>query len=527
MQQAGTNESNAEQIRSCLARQLPELVPSLVTHDATFVIVGSGTSLPLLVNAIRQERALGRPICAINGAHDFLIEQGIIPDLFLTVDPRPMPQNFKHVNDSTVYLMASRCHPSSFDLLANRKVVIWHSWSYEKETEQFAGRFAIGGGTTSGLRAINVSYVLGFRRVHLYGLDSCLAQDKITKRFSGEKAGHIIDVTVGDRTFYCNAAMAQQANEFQELFTVMPDMKVRSFGDGLLTHILSERAKLKTVSFMHSGGADMASFRYRAAIPARELGVGLNDTSADILIFSKPVVNDLHIARTAKDAGKKIVVDFCDDHFDWDLYQQMPLLADVIVCPTAAMQEIIRKEFGKMAVVIDDPHEFEQETPHCAGTNLLWFGHASNLHSLRRIRDKLTPYDLRIVSNSEGCMPWSLDAMRAHFKWADIFVLPATKDYKSCNRAVEAIRQGCFVVAESHPSLVDIPGIYIGDIDEGIEWAKLHPLTANQRTKEAQKYVAKRFAPKTVASAWRQIIQDLSSTSVPAASAGPTGQAST
>lgn len=523
MQQAGTNESNAEQIRSCLARQLPELVPSLVTHDATFVIVGSGTSLPLLVDAIRQERALGRPICAINGAHDFLVDQGITPDLFLTVDPRPMPQNFKRVNDQTVYLMASRCNPSSFDLLANRKVVIWHSWSYEEECKEFRGRFAIGGGTTSGLRAINVAYVLGFRRVHLYGLDSCLDQDKITKRFTGEKAGHVIDVTVGDRTFYCNAAMAQQANEFQELFKVMPDITVKSFGDGLLTHILSERAKLKTTSFIHSGGPEMASFRYRAAIPAKELGVGMNDPRADILIFSKPVANDLHVARAAKDAGKKIVVDFCDDHFDWDLYQQMPLLADVIVCPTPAMQKIISDQFGRRAVVIDDPYEYEQLEPHCAGTKLLWFGHASNLHSLRRIKDLLTPYELRVVSNSEGCMPWSINAMREHFAWADIFVLPKTADYKSCNRAVEAIRQGCFVIAESHPSLVGIPGIYIGNIIEGIEWAKANPQLANQRTREAQKYVAKRFSPKTVADAWRQIIRDLSLISEPEKSAGPVG----
>jgi hypothetical protein len=105
------------------------------------------------------------------------------------------------------------------------------------------GKFGIGGGTTSGLRAINVGYVLGYRKFRLYGLDSCLADDKSTKRFTGEKAGAIIDVIVGGRTFWCNHAMAQQAQDFQQLYKVMPDMTVESFGDGLITAILAERRK--------------------------------------------------------------------------------------------------------------------------------------------------------------------------------------------------------------------------------------------------------------------------------------------
>ena len=52
------------------------------------------------------------------------------------------------------------------------------------------------------------------------------------------------DVIVGDKVFITNMAMGAQAQEFQEIYRVMPDIHMRSFGDGLITAILKEREKL-------------------------------------------------------------------------------------------------------------------------------------------------------------------------------------------------------------------------------------------------------------------------------------------
>jgi hypothetical protein len=154
-----------------------------------------------------------------------------------------MPQNVTKPQKETVFLLASRVNPELFDRLKDYRVLTWHSWSMESECEAFKGRFAIGGGTTSGLRAINVGYVLGFRNFVFYGLDSCLSDDRKTKRFTGEEAGAIVDVIVGDKTFYCNHAMAQQANEFQEIYKVM-DVHIEVKGNGLIAMILEERKRL-------------------------------------------------------------------------------------------------------------------------------------------------------------------------------------------------------------------------------------------------------------------------------------------
>lgn len=271
-------------------------------------------------------------------------------------------------------------------------------------------------------------------------------------------------------------------------------------------------------SFIHGGGKQMASYRYRAEIPATELGVPLNDPTKEILIFSKPQAFELEWLEQFKVGRPKVVVDFCDDHFTrFHHYKRFAKLADEIVCPTEQMAHIIREHTGRDATVIRDPFEFPERLPHCNGTNLLWFGHKVNVHSLIRILDQLNGYSIRIVSNAEGAIPWSLETMPLEFKRADIVVMPCTAPYKSPNRTIEALRQGCFVVAEPHPSLFGIPGIWLGNIKEGIEWTLRHLPEANHRIKEAQNHVRMLYSPKTSADAWRDLLLKVRSPSTLAA----------
>ena len=247
----GTADELTSNIRSAIGRGLPEYAPALCSHDGTFVIVGSGPSLPAHLEEIREQRALGRPILACNGAHDFLCEHGLAPDLFLTVDPRnTIIPNTQKKNAHTVYLLASRCSPELFDHLSDCKVMLWHSWQSPNEANAESaainGKFAIGGGTTSGTRAIYVGYCMGFRRFIVFGLDSCLADDGHTKRFSGEQITdkHVIEVFVGGpdgKRFLTNTPMAQQASEIQAVMQTIPNATFDFRGPGLIAAIWAER----------------------------------------------------------------------------------------------------------------------------------------------------------------------------------------------------------------------------------------------------------------------------------------------
>ena len=260
------------------------------------------------------------------------------------------------------------------------------------------------------------------------------------------------------------------------------------------------------ISFIHRGGENMASYRYRCAIPAKELGASINDLSADVVIFAKPMDGDAESARLIQKLGSKVIVDFCDDHLDWPHYRAMLDLADAVTCPTEKMAERLRWD----VTVIPDSYEFDEVEPHCNGNNVLWFGNAVNWGSLARVLPELNGYPLRVVSNVQGAIPWSMNTMLYEFDRADIVILPSTKDYKSPNRALEAIRQGCFVVAEPHPSINDFPGIWIGSIKEGIEWANQNQLEARNQTTLAQNYIREKYSARTLANAWRKVVESVS-----------------
>lgn len=246
VRQFGAAEQHQANIRANMDRKLPEVTPAICSHDGSVVVVGSGPSISLFVEEIKKEQASGRPVVAIKGAHDFLMSNGITPDIFVSLEPRDRShRDLKHKNDTTIYLLASRCAPEMFDHLKDCKVMVWHSASHDTEMEALREkgvRLMVGGGTTSGLRALNLFYILGFRKYILYGFDSCLSEDG-AKRVDGSKSGQTIDVIICGRRFISNYAMAQQAQDFQSCYQMLPGATFEAKGNGLIAAIIEERKK--------------------------------------------------------------------------------------------------------------------------------------------------------------------------------------------------------------------------------------------------------------------------------------------
>lgn len=501
----------------------PEVLKVSPIRSTPIAIIGSGPSIAGQLDLIKKIKAAGTPIVAIKDSHDWLIENGVIPDYALAIDPQAHRWNcFKLKHPDVKYMIASQCHPNMFDHLAGMNITIWHPY-ITKGQKRPLNKMVIGGGTTSGLRAISLFYVLGWRHMALFGFDSCMDGKMLRVNGDGAKESEIVSevrIDPNGETFYCTSAMALQAEHFQTYYDFLPDIQFYAFGKGLIQAIIKLREENtkqllqiqsmpknpnKRVSFIHSGDKDSASWRYRASIPSREMGLSMNDIDADTLIFSKPQAYELMEMAKAKTRGAKIIVEFCDDHFTWPHYIEALALADHVTCPTPEMARII-KTHGREATVVPDPYEYPQEAPHCAGTNLLWYGHKSNLKSLERVYEGLFEYPIRIVSNSSQSIPWSYKTMLQEFKTADIVIIPATQSYKSANRAVEAIRQGCFVVAEPHPAVMEIPAIWIGDIKEGVEWTSKNLKQARTATFKAQKYVMEKYSPQTCASMWKTVM---------------------
>jgi len=508
------DETLFQNMENAVARGYPQVKKQESPKDGMITLVASGPSVAGQIDVIR-EMAKTSLVVAIKDAHDWLIDNGVIPDYALAIDPQEHRISFYKPNNGVEYMIASQCHKAMFDNLEGQKVTIWHPYVM-KGQDRPKNSLLIGGGTTSGLRAISLFYVLGWRHFALFGFDSCLTGDTLRINGSGLKEGEPLTKVRIDQdgeTFYCNPSMALQAEHFQTYYDYLPDSHYYGFGHGLIQAIIQKREENAVelqalidkpkepndrVSFIHWGDKTSASWRYRAKIVS-EGWASLNDFTADTLIFAKPQANELIEMAKAKARGAWVIVDFCDDHFDWIHYQEALRLADAVSCNTNVMAKII-KGHGRDATVIGDPYEYPEAKPHYNGLNLLWYGHAVNKHSLERILPDLEGYNLRVVSNFGGAIPWSHETMLEEFARADIVLMPATAEYKSPNRTIEAIRQGCFVVSERD---LGIPHIYVGNILEGIKWTQTQDM--NTLISKAQKFVTDEFTPRILIDKWKTL----------------------
>lgn len=267
----------------------------------------------------------------------------------------------------------------------------------------------------------------------------------------------------------------------------------------------------------------VASYRYRCLIPMRglrrlgqECVIGLADTT----VFSKHYVTDsLQAARGLKQAGGRVLVDICDDHFGGKFdehYRGLCEAADVVTVPTAGMADRVLAETGRTAELVPDPYEYPLAVPAMpSGTvkRLLWYGHPSNLSGLQRVLPALKGYEVLVASSQplEGAkfMPWSREGMLLAYAWCDAVIIPVEDTdkaaCKSPNRLVEAVRQGRYVISEPLPSYEPY-GMWSGDIAEGLERVKADPAAALQAVGAAQGVVERLNNPLEISKVWNRVV---------------------
>ncbi len=240
-----------DHVRSAMRRPIPHFGPS-PQNDHEAILVGSGPSVRKDVEKIKALIDKGGYVFAIKAAHDFLIDNGIIPDVALMVDPQPhIVRCFQKKRADVIYFVASQCHPTVFDYFKDNKVVLWHLLTgKEGEQEAINHEIALGGGSTSGMRAMTLAWSMGFRKMHLFGYDSCMVnydpeknpvqELKIDGTLAKEKEP--MKLWIAEKTFYCNPAMAAQCTEFEKVMNAFRcAVQLKVHGEGAIPHLAQTR----------------------------------------------------------------------------------------------------------------------------------------------------------------------------------------------------------------------------------------------------------------------------------------------
>lgn len=217
-------------------------------HQGTALIVGGGPSLKRSMPWILQRVKSGAKVFALNNAADFLAQNGVTPDYQVVMDARPETAAF--VGKAHRYLLASQCDPLAFASVPHEKIILWHAETPELR-ERYPDGVLIGGGTTVLTRAMLCVHGLGFRNLHLYGVDSSFedqAHHAYTQSLNDDDRPS--EVICEDRSFMAAQWMIAQVYEFQDVSLALAEMDsvISVHGDGLLPAVAQAMARASTLA---------------------------------------------------------------------------------------------------------------------------------------------------------------------------------------------------------------------------------------------------------------------------------------
>lgn len=327
-------------------------------HDRVAVLCGGGPSIADHAEEIKALQAQGATVFAMNGASSFLRSVGIAADAQVIGDAKQETSQLVDT-DCGRYYIASQAHADTMDAAMGCGVVtVWHLGISEDMDDLFpaerrkAGGYAlIGGGASVGNSAMCLAYVLGFRRIEVYGYDSCHRDDK-SHAYDQPMNRFIptVDVEWAGKKYVASVAMKAQAEKFQITGQALKQegCVISVHGEGLLPAMWNTKP---------SDLAEADKYRLMWATEAyREVSPG-EAVAPVILEVLRPsgLVLDFgcgtgRAALALSRAGcDMLCIDFADNCRDeeamalpflqWDLMQPMPPHAHYGIC-TDVMEHI-------------------------------------------------------------------------------------------------------------------------------------------------------------------------------------------
>ena len=206
-------------------------------------IVGGG---PSLKDTIHELKDFDR-IMACGSAHDFIVDNGFVPNWTVICDPDPIVIKYlTRLTKTTNYLVASQCHPSVIAYLMGNgcNVTLWHAGQNVQEETLFGNnRIVVRGGCTVGMRAVPIAINFGFCYLHLFGFDNCIVENK-SHAYSfvdpeKENITKILDIGVGGVMFKMADYHLGQIMDFKQILQMVGHKAVfKSHGPGAITTLL-------------------------------------------------------------------------------------------------------------------------------------------------------------------------------------------------------------------------------------------------------------------------------------------------
>ena len=235
-----------------------------IQEDVEIQILCGGPSLNEFKDEVIENWKNGMKTITVNGTYKWAQDHGLTNVNQCMIDARPFNKRFvEPPRDDCYYFIASQCDPSVFADLPHDRTFFWHCTGSPEAVDVVEASYPeyiiAGGGSTVALRTICLMRVLGFKLMHIYGMDSCCVDGDHHAYSQPENDYKVknIPITIGSlngagvneiRTFDCQPWMAYQAFDLQEMVKYMGDeFKLDVKGNGLIAHLLQTGADMPEI----------------------------------------------------------------------------------------------------------------------------------------------------------------------------------------------------------------------------------------------------------------------------------------
>lgn len=227
-----------ENVRDALRDGRCDFIELSEPHTRPCVIVGGAPSLKNYLGTIAFMQRGGAVVLALNGTDRYLREHRIVADAHVVCDAKPHSVAWYCPGGKKLY--ASMVDPGLREkahMDPEAELTVWHPLTDGIEKLVPDGAPLFGGGSTVAMRALTLAYGMGFRRFHLFGIDSSYAADAHhVYAQPANDAERVLDMICEGRAFKAAPWMVQQAEDFRRIVPALlrEGCEVYVFGEGLI-----------------------------------------------------------------------------------------------------------------------------------------------------------------------------------------------------------------------------------------------------------------------------------------------------
>ncbi len=223
--------------RAHISQSLALGLPEVLGRRRLAVIANGPSAREADLHALSSDRST----LAVNGAIKLFLDQGLAPTYWACCDPQHYVLDYLPADPprGTIYLVASKCHPSVFERLKGCDVRVWHLLD-----QTTTGKAHVPLACSITLCATWLLHRMGFTDFEYWGWDGCIMDGRDHAAHDIAQGielhinygGKIVDgEVIGGRNFGTSRSWAAEAQSAEQFFQLAKyfDISVKLNGDGM------------------------------------------------------------------------------------------------------------------------------------------------------------------------------------------------------------------------------------------------------------------------------------------------------